>query len=216
MESCCVNASACAGRKKPRSQSKAEKREASKRRGGGEKVTLEERYREDVRAINMLYPKGSKAREEARAARREQLEADLYERDGNPTAIRRLQERFAVRYYNLVKSFYDGDIGNAMYLWRRVDALRAYAQRLYELGLLTEVFDDDWIHDFARLSLRRERELLPVKQTGFTDDDAWLLCNPLRQFSRRFFEAVHKEFGCDRLREHPKIYVGVKLQVRPD
>lgn len=178
-------------------------------------MTLEERYREDVHKIGRQYPKGSPARAQARKALREQFEADVFERDGeNTSAIRRPQERFAVRYFELVASFYNGEIDDATYRRRRKNALRAYAERLFELGLLTAVFEDEWVRDFARDSLRFERQILPVKQTGFTEDDGWLLCNPLRQLSRTFFKAVHKDFGQGRLKGTPEIYVGVRPQVR--
>ena len=186
-------------------------------------MTPEEQYREDVLAINAAFPKGSADRERERIKRWrrfeseviEPREADEFERHGeNLSVIHRPQHKFAIRYFALVASFYNGEIDDATYKSRRVQLLRQYAQRLFELGLLTAVFDKAWVRDFARDSLRRERQLLPVKNTGFTDDDAWILCNPLRKFSHRFFSAVHSEFGKKRLRNHPDIFVGVELQVR--
>lgn len=175
--------------------------------------TLEEAYREALKAIP--FPMGHPQREAARKELREQLEAGLFERDGKDlTAIRRPQQAFAVSYFKLVASFYNGEIDDLIYRQGRIELLRAYAQRLFELGLLTMVFDDGWVRDFARDSLQWERKLLPVKATGFTEDDGWLLCNPLRQFSQRFFKAVHEEFGRGRLRINPEIYVGVEPQVR--
>lgn len=178
-------------------------------------MTLEEAYRENVRAIHVEHPKGSAAREAARRQLSERLEVDQFKRDGrNRAAIHRPQQQFAAKYLQLVTSFYGGEIDDTTYRRRRIRALRRYAERLFESGLVTAVFDDDWIRDFARDSLLFERQLLPVKTTGLTDDDAWLLCNPLREFSRTFFRAVHQEFGIAQLQEHAQTYGGVRPRRR--
>lgn len=175
--------------------------------------TLLERYRRDVRSIT--YPRGSPERAAEKVRLSNQYEADKYRREGGaPHAIHRLQWRFAEEYYQLVGAFYNGEVVDQEYQRRRIRALRRYAEGLQELGLVSGVFDDAWVRDFARDSLELERSLLPVKTTGFTEDDGWLLCNPLRDFSKQFFKRVHSDFGIGRLKEHPEVYGGVRPQQR--
>ena len=177
--------------------------------------TLEERYRAAVRAIP--HPKGSPERAAERQRLSNQYEADKYRREGGaPHAIHRLQWRFAEEYYRLVGAFYNGEVEDWEYQQRRVRTLRRYAEGLQELGLASGVFDDAWVKDFARDSLELERSLLPVPDvfTGWTSEDAWLLCNPLRDFSKQFFKRVHSDFGIGRLKEHPEVYGGVAPKQR--
>jgi hypothetical protein len=177
--------------------------------------TLEWEYREKLKQIP--YPRGSDERALAKREAWREYEAQVFQRDGSVDVIHTMQAKFAVEYYRLLKAFYDGKLSEQEYRRRRIVTLRRYAERLLKVGLLTGVFDDAWIRDFAQASLQRERELLPVPRefTGFTDEDAALLCNPLRTYSRRFFKAVHAEFGVGRLRQTPEIYDGVPLLDQP-
>jgi hypothetical protein len=137
-----------------------------------------------------------------------------FQREGDTRIIRRVQVKFAQEYYTLVESFYNGEVPEEDYRLRRIRTLRRYAERLVKLGLLTGVFDAAWVRGFARDSLQHERELLPVPDvfTGWTDANSETLCIPLRDFSKRFFRALHAEFGVGRLRETPEAYGGVELK----
>ncbi len=172
-------------------------------------LTLEDEYRAAVHAIP--HSRGSVAYGAVKARLWDRFEADKYRRgDGAPTSVNRLQRRFAVEYYQLVESFYNGEVTDQDYRRRRVLTLRRYAQRLLDLGLVSGVFDDAWVRDFARDSLQLERQLVPVPHhTGWTEKESTLLCNPLRDFSKQFFRRVHAQFGVGRLKEHPKVYGGV-------
>lgn len=177
--------------------------------------TLEEQYRVAVHAIT--HSRGSPERAAEKDRLSSQYEADKYRReDGAPHAIHRLQWKFAEEYYLLVAAFYNGEVEDREYRRRRVETLRRYAEGLQELGLAYGVFDDAWVWDFARDSLELERSLLPVPDvfTGWTPEDAWLLCNPLRDFSKQFFKRVHSDFGIGRLKEYPEVYGGVAPQQR--
>lgn len=172
---------------------------------------LKDRYRSELRAIAL--PKGSAEREAARQELYRQYQADSFRQEGGaPHTVHWAQRMFAVEYYKLVASFYNGELlDDAAYRRQRVRVLRRYAQRLRHRGLLTGVFDDAWIDGFARDSLQLERGLLPVPRvfTGWTEEDAQLLCDPLRSFSKRFFRAVHAEFGVPRLKKDQETYGGV-------
>lgn len=168
-------------------------------------------YERDVRELRQrLDPKSP---EYAAAVLELQLarEARAFERVGKLGAIYRSQQRFAGDYYNLVASFYSGEIDDRTYKAGRIELLRDYAKRLHEVGLLWSTFDEPWIRDWAEAALAHERELLPVPATRkqFTDEDAATLCDPLREFSKAFFERVHAELGAGRLRDMPRIFGGV-------
>ncbi len=179
---------------------------------------LEDAYRAELERI----PYAQGTAEHAVAKRRvwrkfeEDALARAFQRDGDTRIIRRMQAKFAGEYYTLVESFYNGEVSEEDYRLRRIRTLRRYAERLVELGLLTGVFDAAWIRDFAWDSLRHERKLLPVPGvfTGWTDANSETLCIPLRDFSKRFFRALHAEFGVGRLRLVPEVYGGVELERR--
>ncbi len=181
-------------------------------------MTAEEDYRRDVAAIRRDHPAGPE-RDSRKARRWERYEADLFERDGNLTIVYRLQQLFATRYHFALKDFYNREIDEEAYKKRRVEALRKYARQLFNLGLLVGVFDNEWIFDFANNSLAVEREVIPAPEPGppitegdpkyFTNADADPFCDPLRDFSKRFFHRLHIEFGVGRLKRHPEIYGGV-------
>ena len=171
-------------------------------------ATLERTYRDAVRSIT--HPQGSEERGLEKRLLWKQYQAGLMLRDGAPGIVYRMQSKFATEYYQLVESFYLGKVDDTTYQRRRVRTLRRYAQRLHELKLLRAVFDDAWVGDFARDSLRHERKLLPVPaEPRWTAEDAAVLCDPLREFSKRFFRAVHAEFGVGKLRERAELYGGV-------
>lgn len=174
-------------------------------------MTLEERYRENVQTINARRPKGSAIRERERTALREKFEADIFERDGAPWIIHRLQRKLIMEGFPLVKAFYDGELRDADYQRLRLDVSRRYAERLLALGLVSAVFADGWVEDFQRECLALERSLVPVPRvfTGFTADDALLLCDPIREFTKRFLKDVHERFGVGRLKREPEIYGGI-------
>jgi hypothetical protein len=180
-------------------------------------MTAEEDYRRDVAEIRRDSPAGPER--DSRIARRwERFEADLFERDGHLVIVYRFQQLFAVAYLKTLKAFYLGEIDDAAFRRRRVRVLRRYAERLFDVGLIDRVWDDAWVSDFARDSLAFEREILPVpaRRDTFGEAEAALLCDPLRDFSKRYFEAVHTRFGIGRIQRRPKLFGGVDSTLRDD
>lgn len=172
-------------------------------------MTLEEVYQADVRAINAAHPKGSPERELLRRRRFEKFQADDFERSGNPAIVWTLQRRFAVTNLQAIQSVYSGEIDAEEYRRRKIASGEKYARRLFELGLVDQVFGDDWIRDFVKQALTFEREIVPLKTTGLTDAELLSLCEPLRDLSKTFLEDVHRAFGRARLKSFPRIVGGV-------
>jgi len=181
-------------------------------------MTLEKDYQGDVAAICERHPAGSEERRLAKAEAWDRFDAKIFERNGRVSVIERCQRKFAGDYLPVLQSRYQGTVDDGAYQLARIGVFRAYAQRLFELDLLTAVFDDDWIARFAEDSLAEERRVLPIPRVPrtLTEADLWLLCNPLRRFSWQFFEAVHTEFGIGRLASEPEIFDGVAEQDRPE
>jgi hypothetical protein len=78
-----------------------------------------------------------------------------------------------------------------------------------ELGLASAVPDDAWIAPFAVDGIKLELSLLPAKRTGFTPEDADLLCIPCRDECKKFLAAFHAQFGIGRLKAAPDVHKGI-------
>jgi hypothetical protein len=78
-----------------------------------------------------------------------------------------------------------------------------------ELGLASAVPDDDWIAPFAVEGIKLELSLVPAKTTGFTPEDANLLCIPCRVECKKFLAAFHAQFGIGRLKDTPDVHDGI-------
>lgn len=172
--------------------------------------TAEDAYRAALRALSPELSPAELGQAKLRLQR--WLQAQRFLRDGgSPRAVYRPQQQFAREYMVLLQDFYGGKVTDQEYQQLRRAAFRRYARRLERMGLVSGVFDDAWLADFARDSLRLERQLVPVPRqfTGFTEENAALLCDPLRNRFKVFLRAVHAEFGVGRLRTRPEVYGGV-------
>lgn len=177
-------------------------------------MTLEKDYQGDVAAICERHPAGSEERRLAKAERWEQYEVAVFKRDGKPRIVWALQGHFAKAILVQLSDLYGGKIDAAEYRRRKIDAARRYARRLFELGLMTEVFDDDWVRARVGEVIRTERELVPLKTTGFTKEDAALLCDRSISDAKDFFRSLHVRFGLDRLKRTPEIFGGIDESLR--
>jgi hypothetical protein len=176
-------------------------------------MTLEEGYKMEVKAICAQYPPGSKEREEAKRALWEKFQADRFLRDGSAEdlgIIYQLQGQMAADFFALIDSFYSGKVPSEKeYLAQTIAVFRQYCVRAVELGLASAVPDDDWIAPFAVDGIKLELSLLPAKTTGFSPEDADLLCIPCRDECKRFLAAFHAQFGIGRLKATPDVHKGI-------
>lgn len=177
---------------------------------------LEERYRRDFNVLTSTYPAGSEERRRAKRELWEQFQADIFLRDGNKEIIYGLQRQLVTSLYTIIAGFYDREVSDKEYLDQHLHVFRQYCARLVELGLARGVPEDAWIIPFSQDGIREQLRLLPAKTTGLTDEDAELLCDPLRDKSKEVLEAFHSQFGIGRLKDEPDIYIGIDRPAPPD
>jgi hypothetical protein len=173
-------------------------------------TTLEEQYNIEVKAILARYPAGSEEREEAKRALWEKYQADKFEQSGDLSIIYNLQKRLGADLYALISAFYDGTLEDADYRVQRIAAFRKYCSRMVELGLASSVPGDAWITVFSNDGIDFERNLVPPKTSGLTQEDILLLlCDPARDKMKEGLLAFHTEFGTAKLKSDPAVYGGV-------
>ena len=168
-----------------------------------------EQYNEEVRWITAVHPSGSAERRIAKQELWDNYEAQDFVRRGNMQAIDRLQRKLAGELFLAIKAFYSGELRAGAYRTRRTVIFRRYCEGMVKLGLARTVPNDAWIAVFSEEGIREELKLLPAKTTGLTDEDALLLCVPLRDKSKEVLFAFHSQFGTERLKNTPDIYVGI-------
>ncbi len=172
-----------------------------------------EKYTKEVLRINAIYSEGSDERRLAKQELWDTYEAQSFIEKGNQQTISGLQKKLAAELYAAIKDFYGGKLRSSAYRDHRVAIFRRYCTRMVELGLAKAVPSDAWIIGFSEDGIDEELKLLPAKTTGLTDEDALMLCVPLREKSKEVLFAFHSEFGIDRLKNAPDIYEGVVSSV---
>ena len=178
-------------------------------------VTLEESYelalREAWRGVDDVAEKS-----EIKWALWEKFQAEVFIRDGEGSGtILKFQRQMAVDFLAAIKAFYEGKVSNADSHARHTAIFREYCERMVKLELAISVPRDTWIKPFVDDGILMERTLLPVSWDKlFTDEDADLLCIPLRNKSKEFIQAFHSQYGIGRLKNNPDIYVGIDLSER--
>ncbi len=182
--------------------------------------TLEERYELALREAWAGVDDATE-KSEIKWALWEKFQAEVFLRDGeDPGTILKFQRQMAVDFLAAIKAFYEGRVSSEGSHARHTVIFREYCERMVKLELAISVPRDTWIKPFVDDGILMERTLLPVSRTKlFTDEDADLLCVPLRNKSKEFILAFHSQYGIGRLKDTPDIYVGIDLaehEITPD
>jgi hypothetical protein len=184
-------------------------------------ITLEEQYSLDIKVILAKFPKGTEERKAAKGELSEKFQVARFLRDCTVRgfdALYKIQNQFAIDIYNVIEAFYSGKFPAKDYLVETIAVFRQHCARLMELGVLKSIPNDEWFRPFASAFIKIQLKLLSTKTSdfGFSSEEAALLCNPCREYSRDFFSAIHSQFGVDQLKDNPEIYGGVITAIRAE